>query len=407
MTSPGPIVVFSYHFAPEVLVGGKRWSFLSREFRARGRKVHVFTRQMSPTEERDDSLPIAASVTRLTPAFEPFVRGTGVVARVVNRIAYSALEPVGLEIGWARSALHAARREIPREPMGVVVGTLPPPSAALAAAAFAKERRWPLVLDYRDPWSGYHWTRKLRGRYARTAALFFEGRCVTASAARIFTTPEMQREFVKWFPRCPTEGHFVIPNGFDPDEPSHVEGTAVPGRDIVYAGEFYGERSLMLVLRALARARASNTSLSNVRLVVYGVVREGELQAAAREGLDTLIDVRPRVPRSELLKVLRQAATLLVMPSFEMNYSMPYKLYDYLGARRPILAVAPRGSALERFVRQYRVGTLADAASEQSIEQAIRDVLTLNVVPDASAAIEAHRWGKLAEDYLRAIDSVA
>jgi len=56
------------------------------------------------------------------------------------------------------------------------------------------------------------------GTYAPVVARFFERRFVRASAARVFTTPEMEHEFVKWFPQCSAERHFVIPNGFDFDE---------------------------------------------------------------------------------------------------------------------------------------------------------------------------------------------
>jgi hypothetical protein len=108
---------------------------------------------------------------------------------------------------------------------------------------------------------------KLLGKYAKDVARFCEQRCVAASAARIFTTPEMQREFMKPFPRSPDKGNFVIPNGFDASErslePQQVQTLA---RDIVYAGEFYGARSLISVWRALAQVSAQDASLSGVRL---------------------------------------------------------------------------------------------------------------------------------------------
>jgi glycosyltransferase involved in cell wall biosynthesis len=90
-----------------------------------------------------------------------------------------------------------------------------------------------------------------------------------------------------------------------------------------------------------------------------------------------------------------------------MSYSIPYKLYDYMAAGRPILALAPPGSALERLFSESHIGAIADPADHRAIVRALRSQLDPESSGADPAVVQRHSWDRLAEDYVRVIEYAA
>ncbi len=403
------ILIVSRHFAPSAAVGAKRFSFLAREFEVRGYETHVVTAAIDTLDVADPSLPTAAAVHRCPPLIRLPMDLTRPGALYVNRAARALLAPLDLDALWIRPAARTGIGVAAGAGPGVVIATAPPFSAALAGARIAARCRWGLVLDYRDPYSAYPWPHRLKSAVARAIAGYLEGSCVRRSVARVFNTPEMRMQFEARFSDAPRDAHFVIPNGIAAADASGgaagSPGTIMPA--IVYAGALYGDKSLRPLLRALRELIAAEPRHAAVRLLVYGEVREDELARVAEEGLGHLVELRPRVSREELWPVLREAAVLLAIVGRQMCYSIPYKLYDYMAAGRPILGLAPPGSALARLFSEGEVGAFADPADQGAILRALSRQLDPRSTGADPNIVRRHSWGRLAEDYGHVIEYAA
>ncbi len=399
-------VIVSYYFAPNPQVGAKRFSFLAPEFERRGFDVHAIAAKSVHSD--DPSLPVGSQVHRVrAPGFP--VRG-GAWARTVNKLARRLLAHVGSEYFWTGPAVRAAMRLGLQERRGVVIGTVPPFSAAIVATRIARNLDWPLILDYRDPWTAYQHVSRSRGGWQRSGwsralASRLERSCVARSSARVFSTPEMKASFEEFFSQADRKRNFVIPNGVQlPME--NARGDATSMRDIVHAGALYGDRSLLPTLRALAAISREDSRYSDVRLVQYGELMPAERQAIEAEKLQHLVVEKSRIPRESLWPVLCAARVLLVVSGSEMTYSIPYKVYDYLGARRPILALSPNGSAVQRMFTEYRIGSHVDPNDPSALRAVLRSLLDTEVYDVDEHAVQRHVWSRLAMDYAQIIDLV-
>jgi glycosyltransferase involved in cell wall biosynthesis len=405
MSTPPAILIVSRHFAPSAAVGAKRFSCLAPELSKRGYETHVVT-DVDARPSVDWSLPMAGSVHRCGPTVRLPIEPSRPGARYVNRIAKTLLAPLDLDAFWIGPAARLGVGVAARAGTGVIIATAPPFSAALAGARIAARCRWPLVLDYRDPYSAYPRTHRLRSPAVRLIASHIERRCVRQSVARVFNTPEMRVAFEGQFSHLSREAHFVIPNGLAAADLALAAAadppTIVPS--IVYAGAIYGDKSPRPLLRALQELGSLEPRYAGVRLVVYGEVPREELARLGQEGLAHLLDLRPRVSREELWPVLRGAAVLLAIVGRQMDYSIPYKLYDYMAAGRPILALAPPGSALERLFSESHIGAIADPADHRAIVRALRSQLDPGSAGADPAIVQRHSWDRLAEDYVRVIE---
>lgn len=406
MNARPPLLIVAYHFAPSPLVGAKRFSFLTREFTRMGFDVHVVTNGVSesPHGREDSSLPITGTVHRVDAPFEVPLKGRGFLRRIVNAVLRRLLAPVGMEYFWARAATRKALAVARKLPPGLVIATSPPHAALIAGARVARRLRWPLILDYRDPWSAYDWPQWHRGWLSQWLAARIEGRLVRRSAARVLNTPSMGEWFAESFPRADATANFVIPNGFDAVP---VSGTpsATGALEIVHAGEIYGSRSLVPLLRAIEQLSRRRDERP-IHLTTYGALPAAERQRIDEAGLAAFIEERPRIPFSSLFAELSRAHVLLAVVSDHMTYSVPYKIYDYMAAGRPILALAPREAALHDLLADSGAGRCVEPTEIDSIEQALEKIL-FSDGPMVRTRVDRFRWSELAKDYLQVIDSAA
>ncbi|HYJ42565.1 MAG TPA: glycosyltransferase family 4 protein [Steroidobacteraceae bacterium] len=398
------LLIVSYHFAPSPLVGAKRFSFLTREFARLGFNVHVITSGKGESPHgRDSSLPVCGTVHRVDAPFEVPLKGGGLIHRIAGALMRRILAPVGMDYFWARAATRKALEVAAKLPRGVVIATSPPHAALIAGARVARRLKWPLILDYRDPWSAYDWPEWHRGWISQWFARRIEGALVRRSAARVLNTPSMRDWFEESFPHAASAMNFVIPNGFNAGPaPAPLAGGPI---EIVHAGEIYGSRSLVPLLRAVERLSQRHRERT-IHVTSYGPLPDTEWQRIRGAGLESFIEERPRIPFAELFAELQRAHVLLAVVSEHMTYSVPYKIYDYMAAGRPILGLAPRDAALHELLADSDAGHCVEPADIDGIGQALEKIL-FSAAPPARTRIDHFRWPNLAQDYLNAIDAAS
>src|SRR5262249_23205772 len=101
------------------------------------------------------------------------------------------------------------------------------------------------------------------------------------------------------------------------------------------------------------------------------------LQEALRQrGLTVLAEVHGQVPYADALDAMKGADLLLVLLTPGQRISVPAKLYEYLGARRPTLALAePDGDvswALRTSGAPHRVAAPLDVAQIRTALEELR-----------------------------------
>jgi len=401
-----PLIIVSYWFAPSPAVGGKRFSFLSRELARLGYDVHVITHEARDwvNFSSDASLPQHEQVHRCSEPLKLPLARKSVFHRAFNAVMRPLLAAVGWEYFWARSAESTALAVARNLPPGVVIATYPAPAALFAGARIARKLGWPLVLDYRDPWSTHAWPAWRRGALAQWLSARIERRLVRRSHARVLNTPAMRSSFEKFLPQAEHSRNFVIPNGFDAVAPTAPPEDAGPVH-VVHAGEIFTGRSLVPVLEA-ARRLEKKYPARPIRLTTYGELPPAERERIRARGLESFIEVKPRIPFAQLFAELQRAHLLVAVVGDHMPYSTPYKVYDYMAAGRPILGLAPRGAALFELLSDSGAGECCERVDDDAIERVLEKLVRGEAAP-LRARVERFRWENLALQYRAVIETVA
>jgi glycosyltransferase involved in cell wall biosynthesis len=173
-------------------------------------------------------------------------------------------------------------------------------------------------------------------------------------------------------PEIPCTKFFYLPNGFDSaDYPTGV----VPNDEIftvTYTGSLYGVRNPKTFLQAVEElVKEGSIDLRKIRLKFIGRFGADVQEMFRSTSIHEAIEVVPYLPHSESIRELLRASALLLIVDETKDSAeiVPGKVFEYIGARRPILALAPNGAAAE-LLQETRSGFVAPNADVAAIKRA-------------------------------------
>jgi len=281
---------------------------------------------------------------------------------------------------WVLGAVPAGLRLVRRERPALIWSTYPIASAHLAALVLHRLTGLPWIADLRDPMiDAVHpsdpWTRR--------AAAWVERQTVRHCSRAVCTTPGAVRSYRLRYPALPPERFCLIENGYDEEEftsalpaPRPPDG---PFR-LLHSGIVYPlERDPGPLFAALARLQREGVlAAGDFRLVLRAPVHEALLAALAREhGVMDLVEIAPSLPYGAALGEMLAADGLLVLQAANCNDQVPAKLYEYLRAGRPVLALTDPLGDTAGVMRAAGIDTLAPLDDAEAIAAALARFLAL------------------------------
>lgn len=246
----------------------------------------------------------------------------------------------------------------------VVIGSTPHPFAALAAWGIAKRHRVPFIFEVRDLWpESMVAILGMKRWHPVVIVLGLLEKFLYAHADRIVGLLEGIGDHAAMRVGRKAGPVTWVPNGVDMSLLPDVTPATEPGDEfvVVYAGSHGPPNSLDTVLDAaelLARADTADASLPPIRFDLYGdgVVKSALVKDAKRRGISN-VHFHDPVPKREVYRILADAdATILLLPKLYLwRFGIsPNKLFDYLGAARPVvLAVDAPGDPVTRASAGY------------------------------------------------------
>lgn len=248
----------------------------------------------------------------------------------------------------------------------------------------------PWVASFSDPWTGGIYERNIPILSAISARL--EKAVLSSADGFIFPTRELQDFVARQHPGIDIAGRSeIIPHGYDPElyPPAKITSTEDPIHVRMF-GSFYGPRSPQPLLKAL-NLLTEQPGQPTFYVEAYG--RNGAILLQALKDyprLQSIVHHRGELDHVSALSAMADADILMMIdaPMPPPSIFMPSKLADYIGARRPVLAITPAGAAAN-IVRQID-GQVADPQEPESIVEALKEAfLQARQRTHANEAIDA------------------
>lgn len=249
------------------------------------------------------------------------------------------------EITWYRRALKHARQLVQRERFDAIFASLSPRTSLLVAARLSRETGIPCVLEYRDLWTGnpYHhitqptrlhrWVHERLERRALRQATFVSAVCRGIADRLAAQHPGALRHQPE-----------LNYNFFDPAE--YAGPAPAPSREcftISYTGAMYATRTPHHFFEGMRKfADAHGLTPAQFRFRWAGAIAgiNDLAEVIDRTGVRPYIEFMGQVPHAAALRLMRESHAALLIQAPDDDIHIPGKLFEAMGGRVPLLAVA-------------------------------------------------------------------
>ena len=270
-------------------------------------------------------------------------------------------------IGWLQGGVGTGLERLKQGDVNLIFSTSPPETAHLIASRLHRETGIPWVADFRDPWSFSHL--RPRSFWMDSFHRIVERRTLRgASAVVTVSKPWLARLKQLYGPRT----YRLIPNGYDPEDQADPAPSADDHKEsvltLVYTGKLHPvEQDPTSLLRAVSEVvKSKSISPNKIRVVFscYGDPLPDFEGLAKRFELEDVVSSTGPISHAKSIALQRSADVLLLWSWASDRGVVTAKLFEYLAARRNILAIAHPDSQVAQLVSQTNAGRVATTCEE-------------------------------------------
>ncbi|SRX73550.1 glycosyltransferase family 4 protein [Aequorivita antarctica] len=370
-------LIITYYWPPAGGPGVQRWLKFVKYFREFGVEpiVYVPENPNYPLVDENFSSEIPFDIEIIKqPINEPYrfaklfskKKTKQISSGIISKKEVSAMEKLMLyvrgnffipdaRVGWVNPSVVFLSEYIAKNPVDVIITTGPPHSLHLIGMQLQKELNVKWIADFRDPWTTIHYHKSLRlNKSSERKHKELEASVLKRADIITVTSPTTKKEF-EMITETPI---VVITNGYDVSE--KIDFTMDTNFSISHIGSLLSERNPEVLWKVLAEICKENNSFKNdLRLEFAGVVSDEVKKSLESFQLIENCDFLGYVSHSEALTLQHKSQVLLLVEinSAETRAIIPGKLFEYLAAKRPIIALGPKESDIEGIISETKSGT--------------------------------------------------
>ena len=278
---------------------------------------------------------------------------------------------------WLPYALRRGMHILKIQKIDVIFAVTPPHSTGLAGLLLSKLSKVPLVLDVKDDWIGNPFFANKRSISLKINK-WIERSIVSHSQKVITVTDESRNLFLNKYPNFNQDKYIVIPNGFDPDDYlnredpffSHTQNDKIK---IVYSGNLNIKRDPVFFLQALKELEWRD----RFEVFFIGLIHDKHKQIVKDLGLSKIVTCIDYLPHQVIINYLLHCdVCLLIIPEQEgSKTAIPGKIYEYIRAGKPILALTDERASSARLIKKEGLGWVCNFTEKKKIKIVLTEIL--------------------------------
>lgn len=255
---------------------------------------------------------------------------------------------------WVKPSVTYLSSYISENSIDSIITTGPPHSLHLIGLQLKEKLGAKWLADFRDPWTtiGYHKQLKLTNKSQQKHKLLEKE--VLNTADQIIVTSSVTK---KEFENITTKPIEVITNGYD------YESIEKPELDskftMAHIGSLLSKRNPKILWQVLSELIETNEGFSkDFQLNLVGAVSEDVLKSIEEYNLSDYINKVGYISHNESIKYQKKSQLLLLIEidSEDTKCIIPGKLFEYMVSNRPIVALGPKGSDVEKIIKETNTG---------------------------------------------------
>ena len=383
------VLIITYYWVPAGGSGVQRWLKFVKYLRDFGIEPIVFTVENPNYPITDSSLaneiPNNISVVK-NPIWEPnhllsifkkektktsagFLNpNPGIIEKSLQYIRANYFIP-DARMFWIQPSVKKLKQYLSSHKIDAIISTGPPHSMHLIGLHLKKELGIKWIADFRDPWTDIDYFHQLPlTQRAKEKHLTLEKEVLKQADATIVVGKTMKRNYLKF-----TDNIHVITNGFDTESTNEKRSTPSKNFTLTHIGLMNADRNPKMLWEVLNELSTEITEFDNdLEIKLIGSIADEvtkNIQAYAFKNTTHI----SYVPHSEVKKHQQEAQVLLLavnnVPS--AKGIITGKIFEYLQAKRPILAIGPEEGDLAEILLRTNAGTIVDFNNKSKLKEVI------------------------------------
>lgn len=260
-------------------------------------------------------------------------------------------------IGWYFPAVKAGLSFLKKEKIEAIVSIGPPHTTHLVGKKIASKFRVPHIPVFIDPWVDISYYKNFkRNKLTRSIDNRLEKSVLLNSAAAIFVTDTMMKDYEKKYPAIKNKSH-VLYWGYS-EEDFKVEDERWNKEDgkeevILHAGNIFDYQNPKQFWKTIRNEIDKGRKL---KLVFIGSVSPEIKHSIVNTGLNLYTEYKGFLPYKEMLQEMLNADYLLVCATEPRH--VPGKLFEYLRAGKPIIAFGDGNEEVRKILSDANAGMM-------------------------------------------------
>ncbi|PQJ81205.1 glycosyltransferase family 4 protein [Polaribacter glomeratus] len=277
------------------------------------------------------------------------------------------------KIFWVNSSVTFLHQYLKENKVDVVISTGPPHSMHLIAQKLKQKHNIKWIADFRDPWSNLYYNEEFKQlSFAKKQHEKLENLVFKNADCILTVSNSLKKDFDKKATRVE-----VITNGFDDEVLTEASITLDKKFSISYIGLLPKQSNPKLLFKVLKSLCFENTDFKNdLKLNFIGDISADVKQEITLNNLEGNTDFIGYVSHREAIEFQKKAQVLLLLiPNVEKSEGiLTGKLFEYLTAKRPILAMGPETGDLSEILKDTNAGIVIGFDNEVKLTREIRNL---------------------------------
>jgi len=289
---------------------------------------------------------------------------------------------------WIKPSVKFLKKYLKENPVDAIISSGPPHSMHLIALRLKKDLEIPWIADFRDPWTNIDFYPELlltsladRNHHRLEKSVVTTADCVVTVGSKM--TEEYKLLGGKWVE--------TITNGFDTSDYDNESVDLDKEFTLAHFGTINKARNPIVLWEALKQLINENPELGKfLKLKFIGRVDTSVLSSLKEFGLLSYLDKAEFIPHNQVVIKERQSQLLLLLINNSPNAEgiLTGKIFEYLAANRPIVAIGPPKGEVADILKETNAGDIAGFDEVSKLKNIIHNYFqhyrnsTLNVNTD-------------------------
>ena len=269
------------------------------------------------------------------------------------------------------SSKRILRRRLKKNDIDIIISTGPPHSMHLIAKTMSEEFNIPWITDFRDPWTGIEYFKKLPLLpFARQAHKKLEKRVIT-SCDHLIT---VSQSWAMFFKKLGAKDIEVIHNGYDAED--FKKDLPEPKRmSIAHFGTYPKSRNHIKLWESLNELCRDNKFKNELDLHFYGFNYEGFQSELETYLFKDQFKVFTSITHKEATKKMYEYRFLfLSLSDTELSEGrIPLKFFEYLATGRKIIATGKKDTDLSKLIYKLNCGYYINYGEEFKLKEILKN----------------------------------